>query len=66
MALARETGLVVGAQVLLERFFEQMQHFADGLPPASRDCTDAFTLYQDLIWPGAAPHVVSRAKEQTH
>jgi IS1 family transposase len=66
MALARETGLVVGAQVMLERSFEQMQRFADRLPEAERYCTDAFTLYQDLIWPGAAPHVVSRKKEETH
>jgi hypothetical protein len=66
MALDRETGLVVGAQVMLEPSFEQMQRFADSLPTALRYCTDGFTLYQDLIWPQAASHVFSRAKEQTH
>lgn len=66
MALARETGLVVGARVMTERSFENMQQFADALPQAQRYCPDGLTLSQDLIWPQAATHVVSRAKEETH
>jgi hypothetical protein len=65
-AVARESGLIVGAQVLEELRWEDVQGFVDTLPPAHAYCTDQSTIYPDLLWPEGSTHLVSQAKELTH
>jgi hypothetical protein len=65
-AVARDTGLIVGAQVLEELSWEGMQAVVDTLPAATNYCTDQSTIYPDLDWPQGSAHVISKYKEQTH
>jgi hypothetical protein len=66
----RDTGLIVGAQVLEELSWENIQGLVDSLPPAQHYTTAQTnllsTLIYDLLWPQGSTHVVSKAKEQTH
>jgi IS1 family transposase len=43
-----------------------MQQFVHRLPQASRYCTDALRVYQELLWPEGSDHVVSEGKEDTY
>lgn len=65
-AVARDTRLIVGAQVLEELSWEQVQSVIDTLPPAQHYCTDQSPIYPDLLWPEGSAHIISKAKEQTH
>jgi IS1 family transposase len=65
-AVARESGLIVGAQVLEELSWEDVQAFVDALPPAHSYCTDQSSIYPDLLWPEGSSHLISQAKELTH
>jgi hypothetical protein len=65
-AVARETGLIVGAEVLEELSWEGVQGVIDTLPAAHNYCTDQSTIYPDLLWPENSSHIISRGKEQTH
>jgi IS1 family transposase len=65
-AVARESGLIVGAQVLEELSWEDVQAFVDALPPAHFYCTDQSSIYPDLLWPEGSSHLISQAKELTH
>src|SRR5438105_2847283 len=66
MAVARESGLIVGQCVLRERSWEAMQQLVDELPAASNYCTDQFSLYADLDWPIESSHIISKGKTDTH
>ncbi len=66
MAVARHSRLIVGAAVMLERSWERMQSFADGLPVASWYCSDEWNMYQSLLWPDHSEHVISHRKEETY
>ena len=66
MALCRESRLIVGCMVLKEIRWVSMQQFIDRLPQATSYCTDGLALYQELMWPDASTHIVSRGKEHTH
>lgn len=65
-AVARESGLIVGAQVLEELSWEDVQGFVDTLPPAHSYCTDQSSIYPDVLWPQGSSHLISKAKELTH
>lgn len=65
-AVARESGLIVGAQVLEELSWERVQAFVDTLPPAHSYCTDQSSIYPDVLWPEGSSHLISQAKELTH
>jgi hypothetical protein len=66
IAVARASRLIVGEWVT--RVFDApgMQAMADALPEASRYCTDGAEVYGEVIWPDAAWHRVSIAKEETY
>ncbi len=66
IAVARESRLIVGEWVT--RVFDTpgMQTMADALAEASRYCTDGSEVYPEIIWPDAAWHHVSIAKEETY
>lgn len=66
MAVARESGLVVGEGVMKERSWEAMQSLVDDLPPAHAYCSDELAIYQDLCWPEGSSHIVSEGKRDTH
>ncbi len=66
MAVARESRLIVGEWVTQRFAVPGMQEMADRLPEASRYCTDGAEVYPEIIWPDAAWHVVSIAKEETY
>ncbi len=65
-AVARESGLIVGAEVLEELSWEAVQGVIDTLPPARNYCTDQSSVYPDLLWPEGASHIICRSKEQTY
>ncbi len=61
----------MGADVLQERSWENMQHYADELPFANRYCADELTVYSELLWPpnplgGNSSYVVSYGKDETY
>ncbi len=66
IAVARESRLIVGDWVT--RLFDVpgMQTMAEVLPEASRYCTDGSEVYPEVIWPDAAWHQISIAKEETY
>jgi hypothetical protein len=66
IAVARGSRLIVGEWVT--RVFDApgMQTMADMLPEASRYCTDGSEVYPEVIWPDAAWHHISIAKEETY
>jgi len=76
MAVSRYSRLIVGAQVMWERSWENMQAIADNLPPANCYCSDDLAVYSELIWPdcpdyesgdeGNSEHIISYGKEETH
>ena len=65
-AVARDTRLIVGAEVLEELSWEGVQGVIDTLPQAHTYCTDQSSIYPDLMWPQGSTHILSKAKEQTH
>jgi hypothetical protein len=65
IAVARESRLIVGEWVTWVFDVPGMQAMADTLPEASRYCTDGAEVYPEIIWPDAAWHHVSIAKEET-
>ena len=54
-----------------DRSWEEMQAFAEELPPSNRYCSDELTVYSELWWPsapdgGKSSYVVSYGKEETY
>jgi IS1 family transposase len=49
-----------------ERSIKPMQALVDSLPDAQRYCTDAFNVYDEMIWPEQSTHITSIGKEETH
>jgi len=70
VSVARGSRLIVGAQVMEQCSWQNMQAYADELPFADRYCTDELTVYGELLWPpnpfGGNSHVVSHGKEETY
>ena len=71
VSVARESRLIVGAQVMEERTWDNMQSHADELPFANRYCSDELSVYSELLWPpnpcgGHSAYVISYGKEQTY
>lgn len=71
VSVARESRLIVGAEVMEERSWEHMQSYADELPLSNRYCSDELTVYGELLWPpnpqgGNSSYVVSHGKEETY
>jgi IS1 family transposase len=71
VSVARESRLIVGADVLKERSWEKMQSYADELPFANRYCTDDLAVYGELLWPpnpqgGRSSYVISYGKDETY
>ena len=66
MAVARDTGLIVGQTVSQDRSLETFQALADTLPAARRYISDGLGVSAELIWPQAGQHVLSRRKEETY
>lgn len=66
MAVARKSRLIVGCCVMRERSWRAMQQFIDRLPSATRYCSDALGVYQELMWPPSSEHVISIGKEETY
>lgn len=50
MAVARDTGLIVGQVVSQERSLVAFQALADTLPPAQRYSSDGLARYAEVIW----------------
>lgn len=76
VAVSRYSRLIVGAQVMWERSWQNMQGVADGLPQANCYCSDDLAVYSELLWPdrpdyeqgdeGNSEHIISYGKEETH
>jgi IS1 family transposase len=66
MAVARDTGLIVGQAVSQERRLETLQTLADTLPPAEHYASDGLVAYAEVIWPQAGMHLLSVGKADTH
>lgn len=66
MAVARDTGLIVGQAVSLDRSLETLQALVDRLPAAERYASDGHAAYAEVIWPEGGQYVLSRGKEETH
>lgn len=66
IAVARTSRVIVGEWVTPVFDAVGMQQMADGLPEAGRYCTDGSAVYPAIIWPEAAWHIVSIAKEETY
>jgi insertion element IS1 protein InsB len=76
VAVSRARRLIVGAQVMWERSWEQMQAFADELPAAFSYCSDDLAVYRELLWPDCpeyregdeenSVHVISVGKDETY
>src|ERR1041384_5154149 len=66
MAVARESGLIVGQAVRQERSLETFQVLADTLPPAQRSAGDELAVDAELVWPEGGQHILSVGKEETH
>ncbi len=76
VAVSRHNRLIVGADVMWERSWENMQTVADTLPQANCYCSDDLAVYSELIWPdcpdyeqgdeGNSEHIISYGKEETH
>ena len=71
VSVARESRLIVGAAVMEERTWENMQAYADELPFANRYCTDELAVYGELLWPPNpqgenSTYIISYGKEQTY
>jgi len=71
VSVARESRLIVGAEVVEERSWEEMQSFAEELPASNRYCSDALSVYSELWWPSApdggnSSYVISHGKDETY
>ena len=71
MSVARESRLIVGAEVMEERSWERMPAYADELPFAERYCTDELAVYAELLWPPSpqgtnSNYVISQGKDETY
>ena len=66
IAVARASRLIVGEWVTGSFDVPGMQAMADTLPEASRYCTDGSEVYPAIVWPEAAWHQISIAKEDTY
>jgi hypothetical protein len=51
MAVARDTGLIVGQAVSQERSLETLQALADTLPSAAHYASDGLAAYAEVVWP---------------
>ena len=54
-----------------EHSWEEMQGFAEELPPSNRYCSDELTVYSELWWPsapdgGKSSYVISHGKDETY
>lgn len=54
-----------------ERSWENMQSFADELPPSNRYCSDELAVYSELWWPANpegkdSSYVISHGKDETY
>lgn len=66
MAVARDSGLIVGQVVSQERSLEPFQALADTLPPAQRYASDGLAVYAGLVCPEGGQHLLSVGKADTH
>jgi insertion element IS1 protein InsB len=71
VSVARESRLIVGAQVMEDRSWDRMQAYADELPFANRYCTDELAVYAEILWPpnpqgGPSSYVISYGKDETY
>jgi insertion element IS1 protein InsB len=71
VSVARESRLIVGASVMEERSWENMQAYADELPFANRYCTDELAVYGEVLWPPNSQgqnssYVISYGKDETY
>ncbi len=71
MRVARESRLIVGADVVEERSWDKMQSHADELPFANRYCSDELAVYGELLWPpnpqgDDSRYVISHGKDETY
>jgi IS1 family transposase len=82
MAVSRYSRLIVGAQVVWERSWQNMQAVADTLAQANCYCSDDLAVYSELVWPDCpdyesadagnsehsehSEHIISYGKEETH
>lgn len=66
MAVARQSGLIVGCHVARYRDWEAVQPVVDHLPPARYYCSDAAPLYADVAWPPGGQHLAARGKSETY
>ncbi len=71
VSVARESRLIVGAEVMEERSWENMQSYADELPFANRYSTDELAVYGELLWPpnpqgDNSSYVISYGKDETY
>ena len=66
LAVARESGLIVGQAVSPDRGLETLQAVADTLPAAQRYASDGHAAYSEVVWPEGGQHVLSVGKEETH
>lgn len=66
MAVAHETGLMVGQAVSQDRRLETWRALADTLPPAQRDAPDGHGACAELVWPEGGQHILSVGKDETY
>lgn len=66
MAVARESGLIVGQAISLDRGLETLQAVADTLPAAQGYASDGPAAYSEGIWPAGGQHILSLGKANTH
>jgi IS1 family transposase len=66
LAVARDTGLIVGQVVSLERSLETFQAWADTLPPAQHSASAGLAVSAEVIWPEGGEQVLSVGKADTH
>lgn len=66
MAVARDTGLILGQAVSQDRNLETFQALADTLPAAQRYASDGLVGHTELVWPQEGQHVLSRRKEESY
>lgn len=62
MAVARDTGLIVGQAVSQERSLETFQ----ALPATRRYASDRLAVYAELVWPEDGQYILSRRQEATY
>jgi IS1 family transposase len=66
MAVARDTGLIVGQAVSADRGLATLQAVADTLPAAQRYASDGHAAYSEVLWPEGGQYILSAGKAETH